>query len=349
LREMLGRLHQTHFNILPSTVYAAVGQEAAGEAQAGIDLRVLDGHAIVTRVDAGSPAERARVKPGWKIISTGNPSAEHPSTERDFDPLIQQALADATVHELTLTRSLLARLSGDTGGRVHAAFLDGAGKTVELDLALAPPRGESAVFGNLPQQHVWFESKRIGSVAYLRFNMFLDLVHVMGEFESIIKGCTSCSGLIIDLRGNPGGIGGMAMGMAGFLVDRPNQRLGVMQTRDVSLNFVINPRPVVFSGPVAVLMDACSASTAEIFAGGLKDLGRARVFGTRSAAAALPWVIELLPNGDGFQYAMANYISAGGKALEGNGVEPDVEVKLDRASLLAGRDSVVDAALNWIK
>jgi carboxyl-terminal processing protease len=345
LREMLGRLHQTHFNILPSTVYAAVDQEAAGEAQAGIDLRVLDKQAIVTRVDAGSSAERAGVKPGWKIVSTGNPGAEH----RDFDPLIQQALADATIHELTLTRSLLARLSGDAGRRVHVAFLDGAGQTVELDLALAPPRGEGAIFGNLPQQHVWFESKRIGSVAYLRFNLFLDLVHVMGEFEGIIKDCTSCSGLIIDLRGNPGGIGGMAMGMAGFLVDQPNQRLGIMQTRDVSLNFVINPRPVVFQGPVAVLMDACSASTAEIFAGGLKDLGRARVFGTRSAAAALPSLIERLPNGDGFQYAMANYISTGGKALEGNGVEPDVEVKLDRASLLAGRDSVVDAALNWIK
>jgi carboxyl-terminal processing protease len=172
---------------------------------------------------------------------------------------------------------------------------------------------------------------------------------VMGEFEGIVKNCTSCAGLIIDLRGNPGGIGGMAMGMAGFLVDQPNQRLGIMQTRDVTLNFVINPRPVVFNGPVAVLIDACSASTAEIFAGGLKDLGRARVFGTRSAAAALPSVIERLPNGDGFQYAMANYISAGGKALEGNGVEPDVEVKLTRAELLAGRDSVVDAALDWIR
>jgi carboxyl-terminal processing protease len=340
LREMLGRLHQTHFNILPSTVYAAVGQEAAGEAQAGIDLRVLDGQAIVTRIDAGSSAERAGVKPGWKIVSV---------ERRNFDPLIQQTLADDTVHELTLTRSLLALLSGNAGGRVHATFLDGAGKTVELDLALAPRRGESAVFGNLPEQHVWFESRRIGSVAYLRFNLFLDLVRVMGEFEGIIKGCTSCSGLIIDLRGNPGGIGGMAMGMAGFLVDQPNQRLGTMQTRDVALNFVINPRPVVFSGPVAVLIDGCSASTAEIFAGGLKDLGRARVFGTRSAAAALPSVIERLPNGDGFQYAMANYISAGGKPLEGNGVEPDMEVKLDRASLLAGQDTVIDAALNWIK
>jgi carboxyl-terminal processing protease len=119
--------------------------------------------------------------------------------------------------------------------------------------------------------------------------------------------------------------------------------------REATLNFVINPRPEVFTGPVAVLVDGSSASTSEIFAEGLKDLGRARVFGERTAAAALPSVIERLPNGDGFQYATANYISEGGKPLEGIGVTPDVEVKLSRQALLAGRDPVVDAAIEWIQ
>ncbi|MGH9593955.1 MAG: S41 family peptidase, partial [Bryobacteraceae bacterium] len=142
---------------------------------------------------------------------------------------------------------------------------------------------------------------------------------------------------------------GMAMGMAGFLVDKPDSRLGTMYMRDTKLDFVVNPRVNVFGGPVAILIDACSASTSEIFAGGLKDLGRARVFGTRSAAAALPSAFERLPNGDGFQYAMANYISQGGQPLEGIGVAPDEEVKLTRAALLAGHDPVLDAALAWIK
>jgi carboxyl-terminal processing protease len=100
---------------------------------------------------------------------------------------------------------------------------------------------------------------------------------------------------------------------------------------------------------VAILVDGSSASTSEIFAGGLKDLHRARIFGTLTAAAALPSVITRLPNGDGFQYAVANYISEGGQALEGNGVTPDIEVKLTREELLAGHDSVLDAALDWIR
>jgi hypothetical protein len=179
--------------------------------------------------------------------------------------------------------------------------------------------------------------------------MFLDLPRLMGNFGDAVMSCLKCDGLIIDLRGNPGGIGGMAMGMAGYLVDDAGKQLGTMYIRDTKLKFVINPRANVFHGPVAILMDGNSASTSEIMAGGLKDIGRARVFGTRSAAAALPSLIERLPNGDGFQYAIANYISEGGKPLEGLGVTPDVEVKLTREALLAGHDPVVDAALEWIK
>ena len=211
------------------------------------------------------------------------------------------------------------------------------------------PRGTLSAFGNLPEQHVWFENQRMGRTAYVRFNLFLDLPRVMASFQQTVDSCKTCDGLIIDLRGNPGGIGGMAMGMAGFLVDKPDQRLGTMYLRDSTLNFVVNPRAKVFAGPVAVLVDGCSASTSEIFAGDLKDLGRARVFGTRTAAAASPSAFERLPNGDGFQYAVANYISEGGQPLEGLGVTPDVVVELTRAALLAGHDAVVDAAMDWIR
>ena len=100
---------------------------------------------------------------------------------------------------------------------------------------------------------------------------------------------------------------------------------------------------------MAILIDGHSASTSEIFAGGLQDLGRARIFGTRSAAAALPSAIERLPNGDGFQHAIANYISEGGRVLEGNGVIPDVVVELKREDLLRGVDAVLKAALTWIE
>jgi carboxyl-terminal processing protease len=341
LAEMLGRLHQTHFGILATGVYQAIGgADAAGDGSPGIDLRLLDGQAVVTGVDPGSPAERAGVKPGWAIVNVKG---------KDVASGIRELAADPAIPELMLTRALLARLSGPIGGKAKVTFLNGAGGMVALDLDLAPPRGQLSRFGNLPETYVWFESRPVNAVGYVRFNMFLDLPRVMESFGKAVTDCAHCSGFIVDLRGNPGGIGGMAMGMAGYLVDQPGLRLGRMFSRDTTLNFVINPRLGAFTGPLAILVDSGSASTSEIFAGGLKDLGRARVFGTRTAAAALPSVIERLPNGDGFQYAVANYISEGGKPLEGIGVQPDVEVKLSREALLAGHDPVVDAALEWIR
>ena len=339
MSDMLARLHQTHFGIIPATVYSDV-DVVGGEGTPGLDTRVLDGQAVVTRIDPGSPAEKAGVKLGWAVSAVNG---------KDIAPVIEKLKSDPNMHELTLERAVLARLSGPVGGKIHVDFLNASNQKVPLDLALAVPRGLPAKFGNLPTQHVWFESKKLGGTEYVAFNMFLDLPRIMGLFGDAVGSCTTCDGLVIDLRGNPGGIGGMAMGMAGFLVDKQDQKLGTMYLKGATMKFAVNPRADVFKGPVAVLVDGSSASTSEIMAGGLKDLGRARIFGTKSAAAALPSIIERLPNGDGFQYAMANYISDGGKPLEGNGVIPDVQVELTRKALLDGHDPVLDAALDWIK
>ena len=157
--------------------------------------------------------------------------------------MIEKLKADPEIHELALERAVKSRLTGGVGEKARFVFLDGANAPVTRDLEFATERGQTARFGNLPPMHIFFESKKIGNTGYLRFNMFLDLVRVMTKFGEEVQECMKCDGLIIDLRGNPGGIGGMAMGMAGWLFDKPGQRLGTMLLRDASLNFVINPRP----------------------------------------------------------------------------------------------------------
>jgi carboxyl-terminal processing protease len=331
VREMLARLKQTHFAIFPSPLYQDLNATLGG-GWPGFEARVLEGHVIVT--------EGPAVKPGWEVDAVDG---------RAFGPLLEQLNADASVHELQRERAVTARLSGTVGERKKYLVTPGGSPAADIELALLPPRGQMAGFGNLAPQAVWFESKRLDNTGYIRFNLFLDLTRLMPEFGDAVQKCARCDGIVIDLRGNAGGIGAMAMGMAGWLVDKPGQRLGTMYMRGATLNFVIIPRAEAYTGPVAVLVDGSSASTSEIFAGGLKDLGRARIFGTRTAGAALPSVITRLPNGDGFQYAVANYVSEGGQALEANGVIPDQEVKLTRETLLAGHDAVLDAALDWIR
>jgi carboxyl-terminal processing protease len=103
-----------------------------------------------------------------------------------------------------------------------------------------------------------------------------------------------------------------------------------------------------FRGPLAILVDPMSASTSEIFAAGMQRIGRARVFGEASAAAALPALMERLPSGDVFVHAVADFTDPAGRRIEGAGAVPDEIVPLTVADLRAGRDAPLDAAVRWI-
>ena len=346
MNDMLGRLHQTHFGIVPSELYADLdGAHGNGESTTGLDVRVVGTQALVTSVDAGSSAAGNGVRPGWRILKIG---------DLDLDLVIaklDETYAKSSLRDLVARRAVLSRLEGEPGKSVEVEFLDGRDQRVAKTLRPEKPKGTLAQFGYLYPTHVWFDSWKVGggNIGYVTFNLFLDPPRLMNLFAEAVQSCSKCDGFVIDLRGNPGGIGVMAMGMAGWFIDKPDQLLGTLYMRETTLKFIVNPRVNTFAGPVAILVDGASASTSEILAGGMKDLGRARIFGTRTAAAALPSVFELLPNGDGFQYAIANYISEGGKPLEGLGVTPDVEAPVTRKALLEGKDPALDAAVAWIQ
>jgi carboxyl-terminal processing protease len=348
MNDMLGRLHQTHFGIIPSELYTdldGVRSSKGGESTTGLDVRLAGTQALVTSVEPESSATANGVRPGWQILKIGDVDLTAVIAKLD------ETYAKSSLRELVSRRAILSQLEGEPGKSVEIEFLDGSGQRVSKTLRQGKPKGTLAQFGYLYPTHVWFDASKIGGgkIGYVRFNIFLDPPRLMNLFAEAVGSCGKCDGFVIDLRGNPGGIGVMAMGMAGWFIDKPDQLLGTLFMRETTLKFIVNPRVNTFAGPLAILVDGASASTSEIMAEGMKDLGRARVFGTRTAAAALPSVFELLPNGDGFQYAIANYISEGGKPLEGLGVTPDVEAPVTRRALLEGKDPALDAAVAWIK
>ncbi|MBM3316662.1 MAG: hypothetical protein FJY75_02310 [Candidatus Eisenbacteria bacterium] len=345
--DMLSRLDQSHFGIFPPDAYEVVAEASTGrkgQGGVGLEARVIEDQALVTRLEPGSPAEQAGVGLGWEILAVEGKKLA-PSLAR-----IREQFQDKTTLEVMLAGIVAARLEGEIGDARRVLFRDGEGREVTRDLVLVAPRGRWSQLGNLPPLPVWIEARRIEErVGYIAFNVFLDPQNLMETFSEAVASFMDADGIIIDVRGNPGGIGAMAMGMAGWFVEEKGRRLGTMHTRGNEMNFVVSPRARVFSRSLAILQDGASGSTTEIFAGGLQDLGRARVFGTRSAGAVLPAMIERLPNGDGFLYAIANYVSAAGAVLEGHGVLPDVEAPHTRAALLAGRDAALEAALAWIR
>src|SRR5206468_3696880 len=113
-------------------------------------------------------------------------------------------------------------------------------------------RGKVVTFGNLPPQHVWAEARKpLPDVGYVAFNMFMDAELIANTMKGAVEGCRECKGFVIDLRGNPGGIGGLALGVAGWFVDQSGLELGKMYLRGSTINFAIYPRPEPFRGPLA--------------------------------------------------------------------------------------------------
>ncbi|MBD3180512.1 MAG: PDZ domain-containing protein [Candidatus Latescibacteria bacterium] len=348
MNEMLSELGQSHFGVIPREAYTDItgseGSSSSSSGEAGITARIRGGKPLVVSVREGSPAEEAGIKPGWEILSiNGRAAADRLSS-------LRENLAGKPFLNYSLNASLLHSLAGSPGDTLKIRFIDGSGNELERALCLEARKGRSSRFGYLPEIYVWLDYSEIeNDIGYIAFSSFFDPMHLMPKFNRAISEFMNKKGIIIDIRGNPGGIGGMAMGMSGWFVSERGRYLGKLSTRDSELKLIINPRPETYQGRVAVLVDEMSTSASEFLAGGLQSIGAAKVFGTRTPGAALPSVIDQLPNGDAFQYVIGNYTAEDGTRLEGNGVIPDYEITPGRSELLESGDPVIGAAVDWIR
>lgn len=342
LHDALAYIPDSHFYIIPASVATdeSSSGKSDGKGTTGLAVRAADGSIVAWTVEAGSPAWNSGIRPGQKIERIGR---------KDTDSAVKRIEA---LPELARPRALGDMLHG-LNGRLTPAVGDTVRVWAPAGKLLTAVAGSGRVsqFGNLPPIAGIVKANRIpsgtagGCVGVVGFNIWLPAL--APDLEKAIGEVRSCDGIVIDLRGNPGGLGAMVMGFGGYFVDS-TRSLGTMRSRQVSLNFVINPRAVRFAGPVAILVDPMTASTSEIFAAGMQRIGRARVFGERSAGAALPALMERLPSGDVFVHAVADFTDPNGRRIEGSGAVPDEIVRLRASDIAAGRDAPLDAAVKWI-
>jgi carboxyl-terminal processing protease len=339
MNALLATLKQSHFKVVPPG--GAVESEASGPARAPVHVRMIEGQLLV--VDAALGGIDSGVPRGAVLVAVdGKPVAE----------IVRKIEATALRPDEVAFHAMLAveaALHGAPGATRTLRFLDPTNADVEVtrEVTCVIPGGEMVTIGNLRDipttvTHVMIPGTKVGHLAfnYWMLPMVERVRGAMAELRAM-----GMTGLVLDLRGNPGGVGAMSIPVARMLLTRPGS-LGKLQFRDFAQEFNVAADPAAFTGPVIVLVDEGTASTSEIFAAGLRDLERAQVFGSRpSAGAALPSLVEVLQGGALLQYVVGDYHSSRGAVAEGDGVRPDVLVPETRADFIAGRDPVLEAAV----
>jgi len=344
IREMIARLGQSHFVLLAPPV-----GRARGVAGVAVDLRMSDAGVVIVRVAPGSRAEAAGLRPGQVLSRVDDEPA---SAWMDAAEGHDQRSRAADV----LARAELA-LTGPDGSDALVVVRDESGDRT-MRVVREREAGQIVRFGNLPPLAVRVDAYERATPGHHRAGVIAFSVWMpaaSARIDAAVDRFRDADGLVIDLRGNPGGLVEMIRGVAGHVLSDPVS-LGRMQTRQATLPLEANPRRSTadgrsvepFSGPVAILVDELTASASECFAGSLQSLGRARVFGRQTMGQALPAATRTLPNGDVLMHVLGDFVTPTGIRLEGTGVVPDVIVPVSVASLRAGHDGALEAALAWI-
>jgi carboxyl-terminal processing protease len=305
----------------------------------GITVRIIEGRPTVTRVRDGSSADRAGLRPGFIVTEiAGRPLGSPRDSARPLRPVEER---------FELRRAATRRLMGAPGTRVSITYLDDKEKPGKVVLVREEPRTTAVHLGHLPPLYPEVRAYEVGDVGVVAFNIFL-VQPVLADLKQAVARFAAhhVRAIVLDLRGNPGGQGAMAIPVGSLFVKEP-VTLGTLKFRDFGQTLVARPEmgAVPFLGPLAILTDEGTASAAEILAAGLQESKRAVVVGDASLGAVLPSVIEALPGGAVMQYVVADFKTPKGVLLEGRGVQPDKRVLETRSALRSGRDPVLDAAL----
>jgi C-terminal peptidase prc len=342
INKMLFELNVSHIGVVPPDEKEQLEPILSAEGSIGMDIRLLDGDAVIMSCRPGSPASQAGLRPGFVVQRVNGKTVEQWAGEVWPIPPLHERNERKRV-----TAKLQEQFYGPLDTTVELVYLDAHGESHETVIQRAKRDGKVVLGAEFPPFYVEFESRRLDEeIGYIRFNAFIPPVDQ--RFPEALESLRGTRGLIIDLRGNHGGVFPVRKGLAEQLVQE-RALFWSYKGRDSIQEVYLEPVQNAYGGPLVVLIDVMSASSAEEFSGALQAIGRAVVVGERSAGVCVVGDVMQLPNGALLMYPHAQTRTADGTVLEGHGVIPDIEVALDRSLLLQGIDSQLEAAIGYIK
>jgi len=130
------------------------------------------------------------------------------------------------------------------------------------------------------------------------------------------------SGIILDLRSNPGGLLDTAVDVAGFFL-RDGVVADMVDNQGKHTVYSVKPDQIATNLPLVVLVDGYSASASEVLTGALQDYGRATIAGARTFGKGSVNILRRLKDGSGIYITTARWLTPNGRLIEGEGLEPD--------------------------
>ena len=213
---------------------------------------------------------------------------------------------------------LVTRIRGKIGSSVELTLQhSGTGETVTVPITRARITLDSVSWRIIEPGIGYINIRQFDEKCADKFKEGLEALGAQGRLE----------GLIVDLRGNTGGLLRQAVDVSDLflsegVIAQLESRLSAEQDTLEARPEVAVPRDV----PLAVLVDGGTASAAEVFAGSLQEHGRAVLIGTATFGKGSVNRVFGLPDGSGLFLTVAHYTVGSGRVIEGKGIEPDIEV-----------------------
>ncbi|MFZ2520410.1 MAG: S41 family peptidase, partial [Anaerolineae bacterium] len=155
-------------------------------------------------------------------------------------------------------------------------------------------------------------------------------------------------GLILDLRGNPGGLLDVAVEVGSQFVAAGD--ILIERKKDGSEeHFSVRTGGLAIGVPLAVLVNEGSASASEIVAGAIQDAGRGPLVGTKTFGKGSVQLPQTLSDGSMLRVTIAHWFTPKGRGIHGTGLEPDIPIELSEQDRSAGRDPQLDKAVEYLR
>ena len=260
----------------------------------GAQVAIRDEQLTIIAPIADSPAAKAGIRAGDVVL------------EIDGSPTAEMSLAEAVLN-----------IRGPKGTSVSLLI---------RHQNEAEPEEIEIVRAKIELPSVRFEMRE--DIAYINITYFSGRTNeeLLPVLENLVE--EEARGIILDLRSNPGGILKIVIDVVSRFLSE-GVVVNVVDNQGKRTALEVKPSEVTTGLPMVVLVDSFSASGSEVLAGALQDYGRATIAGSQTFGKGSVNILRQLKDGSGLYLTTARWLTPDGRPIEGKGIKPDHELKLE--------------------